>query len=452
MWCGPCYTPHPQDKFYQFQPADESGFEWRPRSEQHRHRCARSGDHLLVPFQCDLCSFRNLCLRNPAEDRPQDQFLLCCIRRANLDAMWGRESLTVSATLRGARQLVSRWRLAHIPVELPPRGPFPVSDLFGMRVAIGMLIKSLEPGRYSAVYQQFETIRKLRATHSNLYMSSLEGTHAMRSIGGEMAKMSFAMMPTNSLWFERFAQGCLKRMGQDVRQDWALPLDVLHSLLSLLDEEWALATQWEDRHKIASAGAFAVIAFCGSFRGNEVFLTDLYGLAKYSRELAQADHVVVPLLGKYKGEAHNRYHLTPLAVVTDSGLAVRSWVNRLVQVQEEAGRSHGPAFGDRQGNMLEATFIEALLADRLKRVQDMRPDLIPSEVDCYEHFGISRSFRRGATSTARARGVDKDIVDLTNRWRQFEHAKGKHPRLSMQDHYSDIRIVVPELIKFSQAL
>jgi hypothetical protein len=145
MWCGPCYTPHPQDKFYQFQPKDESGFEWRPRSEENCHRCAHPGDHLLLPFQCDLCSFRNLCKRNPDASQSHDQFLLCCIRRANLDALWERESLTVSGTLRGSQQLVARWRLAHIPIELPSRGPFPVSDLFGMRVAIGMLIKSLEP-------------------------------------------------------------------------------------------------------------------------------------------------------------------------------------------------------------------------------------------------------------------------------------------------------------------
>jgi len=168
----------------------------------------------------------------------------------------------------------------------------------------------------------------------------------MRSIGGDIAKLSFAMMPTNSLWFERFAQGCLKCMGQDLRQDWAIPLDVLHSLIHLLDGEWALAERWVDRHKIACAGSFAIIAFCGSFRGNEVFLIDLYGLTKYSQELAQADHVIIPLLGKYKGEAHHRYHLTPLSVVTDSGLEIRTWVNRLVQVQMEAGRSHGPAFRD----------------------------------------------------------------------------------------------------------
>ena len=170
---------------------------------------------------------------------------MCCIRRANLDAVWGRESHTVRATLRNAQQLVSMWRLARIPVELPQRGPFPVSDVLGLRVAIGMLIKSLEPGRYSKSYQQFETIRKLRAAFSNMHMSLIEGVSSLRTVGGETSKMSLMLLPTNSLWFERFAQGCLKRMGQDVRQDWAITLPTILSLIEVLDEEWEAADGWE---------------------------------------------------------------------------------------------------------------------------------------------------------------------------------------------------------------
>jgi len=128
------------------------------------------------------------------------------------------------------------WRLARIPIELPHRGPFLVGDVLGLRVAIGMLIKSLEPGRYSKTYQQFETIRKLRAAYANMHMSSVEGVDSLRTVGGETAKMSLTLLPTNSLWFERFAQGCLKRMGQDVRQDWAVTLPTIHNLLETLDD------------------------------------------------------------------------------------------------------------------------------------------------------------------------------------------------------------------------
>lgn len=347
LWCGPCYTPHPLDKFYQHRPWDEAGFEWGPKEDASSLQSTRPGDHLLVPFQCDLCSFRNLTRRNPSPSSPQDTFLLCCIRRANLDSVWGRESNTMSATLRGTKQLIALWRVAHIPVELPVRGPFPVGDSFGLRVAIGMLTKSLEPGHYSQFYQQFETIRKLRAAFSNLYMSSVEGVTSLRTMGGETAKMTLTLPPTNSLWFERFVEVCLKRMGQDIRQDWAIPLPVIHILLEMLDNEWHHSVAWVDQHRVTRAGSFAAVAFCGSFRGHEVFRTDLFGLGKYLAEISEKPFVIIPLLGKYKGEAHQRYHLTPMAAITGSGIQVRTWIKRLVQVQHEVGRSHGPAFGDK---------------------------------------------------------------------------------------------------------
>jgi hypothetical protein len=43
------------------------------------------------------------------------------------------------------------------------------------------LLKSREPGRY-APYQQFETIRKLRAGFSNVFMASLEGSSSLRTM------------------------------------------------------------------------------------------------------------------------------------------------------------------------------------------------------------------------------------------------------------------------------
>ena len=69
-----------------------------------------------------------------------------------------------------------------------------------------------------------------------------------------------------------------------------------------------------------------------------------------------------------------------------------------------------------------------------------------------EEYGLSRSFRRGATSEARARGVKAEDVDLSNRWRNFESAKGHRPRLAMRDHYSDIRLLIPALLRFSEGL
>jgi hypothetical protein len=90
--------------------------------------------------------------------------------------------------------------------------------------------------------------------------------------------------------------------------------------------------------------------------------------------------------------------------------------------------------------------------EALQTIKNSQPGVIPEKVDCYEDFGVSRSFRRGATSTARVRGVNDKQIDLINRWRKFEGARGRMPALPMQDHYSDIKILIPEMVKFSQAL
>jgi hypothetical protein len=179
VWCGACYVPHPLDKFHCYTPTDEEGFDWRPPEDKQRHTQARDGDNLLTPFQCDLCSFQNLQHRNPQPGSPQDDMLLCCIRRANLDAVWGREPDTVQATLRSAKHIIVQWRQVGLQPVFPALGAFPVKDLLGMRVAIAMLLKSLEPGRYHNDYQQFETIRKLRAGFSNIFMASYEGVTSL---------------------------------------------------------------------------------------------------------------------------------------------------------------------------------------------------------------------------------------------------------------------------------
>jgi hypothetical protein len=141
--------------------------------------------------------------------------------------------------------------------------------------------------------------------------------------------------------------------------------------------------------------------------------------------------VVVPLLGRFKGEVGERYHLTPFAPTTLSGLKVMQWITRTVSAKEALGKVQGPFFGDEHGNIMKTKIIELALMDKLQHVKDTQPGVIPSDVDICEDFGISRSFRQGATSTARTRGVEDKHVDLINRWPSFENARGRKPTLSI---------------------
>jgi hypothetical protein len=259
---------------------------------------------------------------------------------------------------------------------------------------------------------------------------------------------------TQSLWFERFAKGCLSQMGQVVKQDRAISLEVMHQLMENLEGEWTQATHTE-RSVIARLGAFCLIAFCGSFRGPELFLVDLLGLHKYGkaelRTTGGKEYVIFPLLGRFKNELGEQYHFTPLIAETSLGLKIRLWIKRFLDACAQEGRCQGPAFVAPKGDNSYHWFEREIL-ERLHGIQQAYPDLIPEDVQVLEDFGLSRSFRRGATSEARARGIDRDDVDLTNRWRTFEGAKGKRPRMAMRDHYSDIRLLIPALIRFSEGL
>ncbi len=179
---------------------DEGGFVWSANPDQQRYQVGRDGNHLVTTFQCDDCVSINLLLRRPLPDSPSDSLTLCCIRRLNLDALWGKETSTVDSTAQAIRQTVRLLEPLGRQPQYPRLGPFPVEDTLGYGVAVAMLLKSLEPGRYDT-HQQFATIRKLRAGYHNVFMSSVLGSSSLRAVGGDKAKHFMNTCPTYSGWF-----------------------------------------------------------------------------------------------------------------------------------------------------------------------------------------------------------------------------------------------------------
>ena len=127
-WCGSCYLPHSDDRFHRFVPRDEGGFAWSASQELQRYQVGRDGNHLVTVFQCDDCIFLNLLHRRPLSHSTRDNLTLCCIRRMNLDALWGRETSTVDSTARAVRQTITLLQPLGIRPQYPPLGPFPLDD------------------------------------------------------------------------------------------------------------------------------------------------------------------------------------------------------------------------------------------------------------------------------------------------------------------------------------
>ena len=76
-----------------------------------------------VLFECDLCSFQNVCGRQPMFNNKRNQFTLTTIRRAQLDVMWAREPHTVDANWARAKADYAM-AMRHLTVlleRLPPQ-------------------------------------------------------------------------------------------------------------------------------------------------------------------------------------------------------------------------------------------------------------------------------------------------------------------------------------------
>ena len=409
----------------------------------------------MQPFQCDLCWFRNLQKRDPDPSSFMDSQLLGHIRRVNLDIIWSRKRTTsYTSAFRKANS-------ASLSLGLKPRhfpqGPWPIDDNVGFQIAIEILASSLKSGKTSKDYQQFDTIRTIRTMHQHMHESGPAFDHRVFKTTGENAKtlvVRTSYCPTDSLLFTRFTGGCLARMGKDVRSDMAIDPDILHHILTNLDNEWMNEiTSVERKRWISIVGCYLVVGFACSLRGNEGFMMDLFGLISHNgRNDPKTPHVVIPLLGRFKNETGERLHLMLAVNVTKSGFKVRMWVERMVRTLMNEGKRDGPAICDKEGYLLKASKMNSEFREQLAIVQARRPDLIKSTLDVFEIYNVRRSLRRGSTSIAMREKVPQSIIDLVNRWSVREYSRGRSRGSSMRDYYTEIKLVLHTILPYSASL
>ena len=207
---------------------------------------------------------------------------------------------------------------------------------------------------------------------------------------------------------------------------------------------------------VLCAGAFTVL-FAGALRGGEVFMLEASEFVKRrddGRDDRRVGHVVIPLMGQFKNETGERNLIIVLANKTNGGLNVRKWIDRFTALLlfEGHGESTGPAVCDKKGYVMERWKMNGELHEILKRVQNLEPNLIPSDVEVDKRFNLYRSFRRGATTRAKEMGVSEPTIDMNNRWRLVQNKKGGLPNLPMTQLYVEITQALTTKLRFSKSL
>ena len=182
-------------------------------------------------------------------------------------------------------------------------------------------------------------------------------------------------------------------------------------------------------------------------------MLDLSGLINHFNQgkHEKPPHVVIPLLGKFKGEDYTRFHLLLAPDKTDSGFQPRQWVEWLIAAKKSQGLTEGPAFSNKEGYILPQSPFNDELLDQLEWARDTYPLLFSADMDL-NRIRMSRSFRKGSTSRAQDLNLDQQAIDANNRWRAFDRAKGSRPNLNLRDHYSTVRLISNKLLKYPQAM
>ena len=94
------------------------------------------------------------------------------------------------------------------------------------------------------------------------------------------------------------------------------------------------------------------------------------------------------------------YHTNNMANVSMSGLQTRWWVEKLVDVANQEGRSQGPAFANANGSLAVESEYDAVFRKYLWQVQDTT-NWISEDVNVDMYFSLSRMPRKLALTRAR---------------------------------------------------
>ena len=436
---------------------------WINQQDENRFLTARNGDFLHFPFQCDLCWFRNIKFRSPRETSNSDKNLLMYIRRANLDGMWSREPGTVRNIRTSLVKLIKYCHELSFEPTLPKLGPWPIGDKVGFQVALAQLKYSQESGLNRSTHMQFDTIRKLRTAYSHIHEVSAEAsaghTNSFRTLMGKV--FSNSNCPTQSRLFQKVMEGMLGRMGKQSKANMALDYKILHLILETFEDELNLDKSTEERkRRVTLCGSFLLLGFVLSLRGPEGFMIEAHGLISHlhfglgeeCREDDEIPFVVIPLLGRFKNEEGERWHLMMSVSETKSGFKVREWVERLASVLVKEGHTSGPAFCHPDGKCLRAFEIDEEFHKQLEKIQISHPMLIEPKLDVTEWFSIFRSLRKGSTARADELDISNTVTNLHNRWRTTEFLKGGRTSRSMREYYTSLRLSRKVRLKYTRDL
>jgi len=320
-----------------------------------RFLVGRDGDHLMNPYQCELCQFRNLQARSPQQGNRVDDKLLEAFRRIALDVFWSRESSTVRNNLGLVRRAAkTEEKYGCLNRIIPAIGPHPLEDKDGIGACLAVLDKSMDQGNYCSEVQ-WSTFRKMMSALSNIGQVGPGGLSDAIGIGGK-GKSWISGGSTHKFHFSRFMTGIHKRVGEDVRRDEPISIGVIQEIHRTLDTRWNSEMRKPRPSKrvlkkIAMTGYWFVVGFCSGFRGEENGLLEFEGTLQSLENLSSPEpgvekHFESVIAGRTKNNSLSgaRFGVPCVATTGKTKLQPGTWAYQYLKVLKMTGQKGGYLF------------------------------------------------------------------------------------------------------------
>ena len=255
--------------------------------------------------------------------------------------------------------------------------------------------------------------------------------HALMINAGSQSNGVMIACGTNSHWFARWALGCETRMGYVLKQNQAIAIDVLKEMVNEFVERIEKEIEQPERAWMLVCGlVYTIITFHGSLRGNDGLKVHYPTLIKYwekgnydqmeNRKGAKPPHIIVPLMGRFKGEQGGRCHLLLMANVSNSGIEIRKSLLLLLTMRKRMNIHSVWLFCDKQGDKIKFDDMNDTVLGVIEVIKekDESNRLEIQEFNIREDFSINRLFRRGSSTNAQMLEIPTDIIELVNRWKK----------------------------------
>eukprot|EP00536_Pseudo-nitzschia_multiseries_P004073 jgi/Psemu1/9200/gm1.9200_g len=269
---------------------------------------------------------------------------------------------------------------------LPPLGPMPPEDSWGMKVACAMLLRSQDQG-CNALCVQFETTRKCCSAFTNSVHTCPEGVGAYLTLQGRGCGFVSTSV-ANSLWFNQFTTRCHCGMGDVWLPDTLVTLEIMDAALHYMEEKWEAmedSTSWE-MFDFAPCAVMFLLGLYGGLGREEICRMSSSGINHYWDQSTD--------MNKEIGTRCKRRNIF-------------EWFERMRDCGEIDNINWYATIAD----------LDWPFHDILKVVQRCHALLIDSSVVVEDACSAYRSFRRGVASVAQNARLAASTISANNHWR-----------------------------------